>query len=113
MYTIDENPFSISLISKLISNKTKLALSKNSIDKIVSCRDYLNHKIESSKAPIYGINTGFGSLYNVKISSKNLKKIPKETKPLTRKNKKKKQKMTKKHQNLNNDLLFVCSILFF
>ena len=75
MYTIDENPFSINLISKLISNKTKLALSKNSIDKIVSCRDYLNHKIESSKAPIYGINTGFGSLYNVKISSKNLKKL--------------------------------------
>ena len=75
MYTIDDNPFSINLISKLISNKTKLALSKNSIDKIVSCRDYLNNKIESSKSPIYGINTGFGSLYNVKISSKNLKKL--------------------------------------
>ena len=58
MYKIDDNPFSINLISKLISNKTKLALSKNSIDKIVSCRDYLNNKIESSKSPIYGINTG-------------------------------------------------------
>ena len=75
MYTIDDNPFSINLINKLISNNTKLAISKTAIEKIVSCRDYLNHKIESSKSPIYGINTGFGSLYNVKISSKNLKKL--------------------------------------
>ena len=77
MYTIDDNHFSINLINKLISNNTKLAISKTAIEKIVSCRDYLNHKIESSKSPIYGINTGFGSLYNVKISSKNLKNFKK------------------------------------
>ena len=28
MYTIDDNPFSINLINKLISNNTKLAISK-------------------------------------------------------------------------------------
>lgn len=43
--------------------------------KIENCRRYLNEKIKSHDTPIYGINTGFGSLYNVKISSENLTKL--------------------------------------
>jgi hypothetical protein len=41
-------------------------------------------------------------LTTAKISSKNLKKIPKETKPLTRKNKKKKKNffLLKKNKNI-------------
>ncbi len=31
-----------------------------------------NTKTEENKSPIYGVNTGFGALYNVKISSDNL-----------------------------------------
>lgn len=31
--------------------------------------------MESHKEPIYGINTGFGSLYNIKISNENLTKL--------------------------------------
>ena len=35
----------------------------------------MDNKIKSSQSPIYGINTGFGSLCNIKISSNNLKEL--------------------------------------
>jgi len=40
--------------------------------KVAKCRTYLEHKIASSDAPIYGINTGFGSMCDVKISDDQL-----------------------------------------
>lgn len=58
----------------LNQNKT-LSLSNESKLKIQKCRDYLDKKIASSDEPIYGINTGFGSLCNVKISNENLSKL--------------------------------------
>ena len=51
---------------------TKLSLSDESKEKIKSCRDYLDKKMESSNAIFYGINTGFGSLYNKSISKQDL-----------------------------------------
>ncbi len=35
----------------------------------------MDKKLESNEKPIYGINTGFGSLHNVKINEKNLTKL--------------------------------------
>ncbi len=35
----------------------------------------MNDKLKSNERPIYGINTGFGSLCNVKISNENLSKL--------------------------------------
>lgn len=40
-----------------------------------ACRAYLNEKLKNQDQPIYGINTGFGSLYDVKISTENLTKL--------------------------------------
>jgi histidine ammonia-lyase len=36
---------------------------------IQKCRDFLDKKMATHSEPIYGINTGFGSLCNVKISN--------------------------------------------
>jgi histidine ammonia-lyase len=62
-------------ISNLISEEKKLKLSDEVIEKIQNCRNYLDNKMETHNDPIYGINTGFGSLYNVKITSNNLTKL--------------------------------------
>lgn len=62
-------------INDIISEKKKLQLSSEAEERIVKCRKYLDDKMETHKNPIYGINTGFGSLYNVKITSKNLTKL--------------------------------------
>lgn len=58
----------------LLQNKT-LALSEEAKLYIQKCRTYLDQKMQSHKDPIYGINTGFGSLCNVKISDENLSKL--------------------------------------
>jgi histidine ammonia-lyase len=62
-------------ISNLISEEKTLKLSDEVIGKINNCRNYLDSKMETHNEPIYGINTGFGSLYNVKITSNNLTKL--------------------------------------
>ena len=74
-YKIGENPLTLSNIRELISNKTKVSLSSKSKNKIKACRKYLDKKIKNSDVPIYGINTGFGSLCNHKISAINLEKL--------------------------------------
>lgn len=55
----------------LFGNK-KLALSEISKEKILSCRRYLDEKINSQEDPIYGVTTGFGSLCNHSISPEEL-----------------------------------------
>ncbi|MBC5862652.1 histidine ammonia-lyase [Flavobacterium turcicum] len=63
------------LLHEIFTQDKKLCLSEESKDKILSCRNYLNKKMELHAAPIYGINTGFGSLCNVKISNDNLAQL--------------------------------------
>jgi histidine ammonia-lyase len=62
-------------IHSILNTNLKIALSDESKYKIEKCRDYLNSKLQKDKEPIYGINTGFGSLCNVKISDENLAKL--------------------------------------
>jgi histidine ammonia-lyase len=50
----------------------KIGLSDESKALIVKCRNYLDEKIKSQEEPIYGINTGFGALYNKSISKEDL-----------------------------------------
>ena len=58
----------------LFQNK-KIELSKEATKKIEACRNYLDNKIKNANQPIYGINTGFGSLCDVKISNDKLTKL--------------------------------------
>ncbi|MBI4946840.1 MAG: histidine ammonia-lyase [Bacteroidetes bacterium] len=62
-------------IRKIISEKHTLALSDEARKKIIKCRKYLDKKLQSSKESIYGINTGFGALYNKSIPEKDLAKL--------------------------------------
>ncbi|MGC8864165.1 MAG: histidine ammonia-lyase [Bacteroidales bacterium] len=50
----------------------RLELSDEARQKIVRGRDYLDEKLAAHDEPTYGINTGFGSLCNVRISSEQL-----------------------------------------
>ncbi|PRX39539.1 histidine ammonia-lyase [Salegentibacter salegens] len=55
-------------IEDILVNDKKLALSEEAESNIQKSRKYLNKKITESNTPVYGINTGFGALCNVKIS---------------------------------------------
>lgn len=72
---ISSDVFSLELLQEIVSQNQKLDLSEEARLNIVKCREYLDHKMASQTAPIYGINTGFGSLCNVKISTENLSKL--------------------------------------
>ena len=72
MYIVGEQMLSLSVIAEIINVNKQLALGEKAKQKIQDCRDYLDNKMEQSDAPIYGINTGFGSLCNHKISNEDL-----------------------------------------
>ncbi len=57
----------LSNIKEILENHKKLALSEEAQLNINKSRNYLVHKMKDNETPVYGINTGFGSLCNVKI----------------------------------------------
>lgn len=65
----------IEVIHDIIKSGKKLALSDESRLNIEKSRKYLNDKIRESDTPVYGINTGFGALCNVKITSEKLTEL--------------------------------------
>ncbi|KAA3641037.1 MAG: histidine ammonia-lyase [Bacteroidetes bacterium] len=55
-------------IRKILNNDLRLDLSEQDKQKILHCRAYLDDKLSGSGELFYGINTGFGSLCNIRIS---------------------------------------------
>jgi len=62
-------------LEEIRSHHLPLALSEEAKVNIQKCREYLDAKIASTEKPIYGINTGFGSLCKVRISEENLSQL--------------------------------------
>ena len=62
-------------IKEIIDNNEQLALSPESVAAIEKCRKYLDSKMEDIDRPIYGVTTGFGSLYNITIPAEDLSQL--------------------------------------
>ena len=75
MHIISSKPLSLSDLRTLIFEGSKIKLSSEVIQKIQECREYLDQKTATTSEPIYGINTGFGALCDVRIQSENLTKL--------------------------------------
>jgi len=69
---ISNNTLGLEELNTIIEENHTLALSEEAIANINKCREYLDNKMQTETNPIYGINTGFGSLYSVKISTEDL-----------------------------------------
>lgn len=74
---ISTKPLLIEHIQHIIEKNLKIKLSEDAVNKIIFCRNYLDEKIKNHPEPIYGINTGFGSLCDVSIEEKNLSRLQK------------------------------------
>lgn len=59
----------------IIKENKQLALSEEAVLNINKSYHYLHNRIKEDDSPLYGINTGFGALCNVEISSANLSKL--------------------------------------
>ncbi|MBA4056475.1 MAG: histidine ammonia-lyase, partial [Marivirga sp.] len=74
-HIITDKPLTRSELSEILSGEVTIQLSVEAKEKIVRCREYLDQKLRNSNQAIYGINTGFGSLYNRNISHDQLEKL--------------------------------------
>ncbi len=62
-------------IEEILEKKFKLELSEESIQLIQKSKAYLDKKLLESEGPLYGINTGFGSLCDIEIPKDDLSKL--------------------------------------
>ncbi|MBS1682808.1 MAG: histidine ammonia-lyase [Bacteroidetes bacterium] len=75
IHTIRSAKLSLADVQSVLSKDSQLVLSSEAVELIQKCRQYLDDKMTASSDPIYGINTGFGSLYNKNIPKDQLEKL--------------------------------------
>jgi len=75
VYEIGVNRLTVAVIQEIINSSQPIALSAMAKERIVKCRKYLDDKLNRTEEPIYGINTGFGYLQNVKVEADKLTQL--------------------------------------
>ncbi len=75
MHYISHEHLTLENIRRIAEGHEELALSKEAVAAIEKCRHYLDAKMEDLDRPVYGITTGFGSLYNVTIPAEDLSQL--------------------------------------
>ena len=67
VHLISHEQLTLRHIAAQLNGVINVQLSPSAKEKIARCRTYLEDKLKKTTQPIYGINTGFGSLYNRNI----------------------------------------------
>lgn len=75
IHEINAEHLSIETIEKLLPQGSQLKLCDDARQRIVKCRAYLDQKIAESDRPVYGVNTGFGSLCDISINHDQLAQL--------------------------------------
>lgn len=75
IHYINSDVLDIREINAILTQQKTLQLSKEAISNISKARNYLDKKQDLNEKPVYGINTGFGSLCNIKIADDQLTKL--------------------------------------
>jgi histidine ammonia-lyase len=73
VHSLGIKKLSLSDIETILSSPIKL--DETSVANIEKCRAYLDSKMKEEGKTFYGINTGFGSLCNVKISNDDIEQL--------------------------------------
>ena len=72
---LDQQQFKIDELFQFILSGDKVELGNKAHSSVQNCRTYLDNKLSNTDGNIYGINTGFGSLYDQSISKSDLVKL--------------------------------------
>ncbi|MBO4475694.1 MAG: histidine ammonia-lyase [Bacteroidales bacterium] len=75
MHYISNDHLTIERLRQIIEDGEKIDLSAEAVEAIEKCRRYLDEKMLDLDHPVYGITTGFGSLYNVTIPLEDLSRL--------------------------------------
>lgn len=77
IYKITTKGLDFDTLETILKEEQKIALAEDAKAAISKGRKYLDLKLKEHKEPVYGINTGFGALYNKSIPEKDLGKLQK------------------------------------
>lgn len=72
---IGNSPLELRDLEEMLYGEVQLELHPAAVDRINNCRHFLDQKMITQATPIYGINTGFGSLYNQSIQTEDLSQL--------------------------------------
>lgn len=75
IHHISSEKLSVEDVKAIVAGSKKLELSRDAQTKVEKCRNFLDDKLARHDKPIYGINTGFGSLHDRSISDENLEQL--------------------------------------
>ena len=75
MHLISPDLLSVEKIGEILHHHHSLQLSEAAAHRIRVCREYLDRKLAGSDELFYGINTGFGSLCNIRISDEDIEQL--------------------------------------
>lgn len=74
-HSINSAHITIQDVERILNQNQAIELSSEAKEGIERCRSYLDQKMANNTKPIYGINTGFGSLCNTEINSNELEQL--------------------------------------
>ncbi len=77
VHQISAERLSIAHVGHILDGALRLELSDDAKNRINRCRQYLDRKMATCREPIYGINTGFGSLCNIQVEPSDLRQLQK------------------------------------
>ena len=72
IHQISAEHLSLERVRQIVEEGYCLELSEDARRRIIHCREYLDRKMSTQEAPIYGITTGFGSLCNISVGADEL-----------------------------------------
>ena len=74
-FILKNNKITLYDINHIVCNNLQIKLDNNLIRKVKKSRLFLENKISKTDDVIYGVNTGFGDLHNMKIEKKKLSEL--------------------------------------
>lgn len=77
IHYIDDSRLTVGKVAEILASGARLEISEGATARIDRCRRYLDEKMASCREPLYGINTGFGSLCNITVGSDDLGQLQK------------------------------------
>ncbi len=75
MHHISPDHLSLHHLAATLAQKQPLVLSAEARRRIRHCREYLENKLHETNDLYYGINTGFGSLCDIRISDSDIERL--------------------------------------
>ena len=74
-YEISQIPLTVDALMRIVRSRQNVSLSAESRQRIQAARDFLDQKAADPTKVYYGINTGFGSLCDVRIAPEQIEEL--------------------------------------